>query len=130
MRPFSSRDRPQTPPSHNSTLMLRRILPLPTFRDRQIPDYPINLDPPDNISIDELNRLLTALSEIFPAHDRRLCRDAILYTSRYYYGSRLDEAVNFVSTMTHGLPLRPPSPLQPWERFRSRSYKTAVTEML
>jgi hypothetical protein len=84
-------------------------------------------------STDELNDLLVCLSDIYPEHDISLRRKAILLASEKVSSTtcRLEVAAAALVDAVPGPRRQERLPkLEPWERFRLESYKTAVSKTL
>jgi hypothetical protein len=75
-----------------------------------------------------LNGALDQLLEIYPYHDRNLCRQSLLTESNK---PLLEAAANALAE-ANGLPVpvNDRRTLEPWERFRTESYKASVSEQL
>lgn len=89
----------------------------------------INSDP----DINELNTVLTQLSEIYPHHDSSQWRQAILWhASKSTTSSRLEAAADRLAhTPQPELGLeRTETGVQPWELFRTEAYQSAVSRTL
>lgn len=78
--------------------------------------------------IDNLNDNLLTLAMLYPQHDAAILREALCEAQPTTGEARLERAA-YALTSVDGKG-RPAAMLEPWELFRSPSYKHAVTKTL